>query len=450
MEINFDKFSKCRHNNRLPFVSIFVIIILINSILATANFIIPSFAKEEVTLTAQLVEPSERWDMLISMALQDLRAKHPEHDIQINYTTLDYNDARRQMLNTMSNRTSIDLISVDQIWLGEFADKGFLTDLTNLTDSWGRSSDWYETNWDGGVYNDKIYGIWAWTDVRSIWYWKDLLNNSGVDPNSLKTWDGYIESTIKLNDALKGKGIQAVELVGGPGSPNEWFPFLWMLGGDILDNRQGHSTKDRYWFPIYNSTEGVKALEFFKQLVDVGVKPITVDFEKEFVDRKYAVMLGGSWLPGRFLPLTKTSIEEQVGMIPMLPVPYKNTSTATIMGGWLLSIPNTSENKDLAWELIMIMLKPEILSPMLAKYGYLPTQIPIGQGPYSAELRKSIPYYNELISLIPFGQERPNIPEYPLIADHIREAIDAVYSGTKEPKESLDYAAAKSARALGW
>ncbi|MCD6036729.1 MAG: ABC-type sugar transport system, periplasmic component, partial [Nitrososphaeraceae archaeon] len=161
-------------------------------------------------------------------------------------------------------------------------------------------------------------------------------------------------------------------------------------------------------------------------------------------------MLGGSWLPGNFLPLTKRSLEEQVGMIPMLPVPSQNTSTTTIMGGWLLSIPNTSKNKDLAWELIMIMLKPEILSPILAKYGYLPTQIPIGQGPYSAELRKSIPYYNELISLIPFGQERPNIPEYPLIADHIREAIDAVYSGTKEPKQALDYAAAKSASALGW
>ena len=448
--MNFDKFSTIRHNNRLSLVFIFVIIILINSILATTNFIIPSFAKREVTLTAQLVEPTERWDMLISMALQDLRAKHPDLDIQINYTTLEYNDARMYMLNTLANRTSIDLISVDQIWLGEFADKGFITDLTNLTESWGRSYDWYETNWDGGVYNDKIYGIWAWTDVRSIWYWKDLLNNSDVDPNSLKTWDGYIESAIKLNDALKGKGIQAVELVGGPGSPNEWFPFLWMLGGDILENRQGHPTKDRYWFPIYNNTEGVKALEFFKQLVDVGVKPITIDFEEEFVDRKYAVMLGGSWLPGSFLPDTKTSIEEQVGMIPMLPVPYKNTSTATIMGGWLLSIPNTSENKDLAWELIKIMLKPEILSPMLAKYGYLPTQIPIGQGPYSAELRKSIPYYNELISLIPFGHERPNVPEYPLIADHIREAIDAVYSGSKEPKQSLDYAAAKSARALGW
>jgi multiple sugar transport system substrate-binding protein len=406
--------------------------------------------KQQVTLTAIVAEPKERWDILFNDALQKLREKHSDIDIKVDYRVLPYDATRTQILTAMVGRTPIDLISVDQIWLGEFAQGGFLTDLTERANTWGKEKDWYKTNWDGGKYNNKVYGIWAWTDVRSIWYWKDLLNDSDVDPNSLKTWDGYIESAIKLNDALKGKGIQAVELVGGPGSPNEWFPFLWMLGGDILDNRQGHPTKDRYWFPIYNSTEGVKALEFFKQLVDVGVKPITIDFEKEFVDRKYAVMLGGSWLPGNFLPLTKKSLEEQVGMIPMLPVPYQNTSTTTIMGGWLLSIPNTSKNKDLAWELIMIMLKPEILSPMLAKYGYLPTQIPIGQGSYSAELRKSIPYYNELISLIQFGQERPNIPEYPLIADHIREAIDAVYSGTKEPKQALDYAAAKSASALGW
>jgi multiple sugar transport system substrate-binding protein len=87
---------------------------------------------------------------------------------------------------------------------------------------------------------------------------------------------------------------------------------------------------------------------------------------------------------------------------------------------------------------------------MLARYGYLPTQIPIGDGPYSAELRKSIAYYDQLISLIRFGHSRPNIPEYPQIADHIREAIDDVYSGTKEPKQALDDAAAKSAKVLGW
>ena len=36
-----------------------------------------------------------------------------------------------QMLNAMTNGTSIDVVTLDQIWLGEFAQKGYLTDLTN-------------------------------------------------------------------------------------------------------------------------------------------------------------------------------------------------------------------------------------------------------------------------------------------------------------------------------
>ena len=34
--------------------------------------------------------------------------------------------------------------------------------------------------------------------------------------------------------------------------------------------------------------------------------------------------------------------------------------------------------------------------------------------------------------------------------DHIRQAIDEVYYGVKEPREALDDAAAKSALILGW
>jgi multiple sugar transport system substrate-binding protein len=422
------------------------------SILTAGTFSpVPSFAKEKVTLNALLVEPGDRWEKaLIPMALQNLRAKYPELEIQVNYTILPYNDAREHMLEAMSNQSDMDLISVDQIWLGEFAEKGYLTDLSNYSKAWGRLSNWYESNLDGAVYNDKIFGIWAWTDVRSIWYWKDLLNKAGVDPNSLRTWDGYIASAKKLNEVLNPEGIQGVELLGGPGSQNEWYPYLWMLGGSIVESKPNHPTEGVYWFPSYNSSQGVKALEFFKRLVDSGVKPITINFEKEFASRKYAVMLGGSWLPGSFPSLTKQGFEQQIGMIPMFPVPNENTTTSTVMGGWLLSIPDSSKNKDLTWELIETMLEPDILSSMLAEYGYLPTQIPIGEGPYSGELRKSISYYDQLISLIEFGHARPNIAEYPQLADHISEAIDDVYSGKKQPKQALDDAAAKSAKVLDW
>jgi multiple sugar transport system substrate-binding protein len=52
--------------------------------------------------------------------------------------------------------------------------------------------------------------------------------------------------------------------------------------------------------------------------------------------------------------------------------------------------------------------------------------------------------------MIPYGTSRPNIPEYPAIAEDIHQAIQQVYNGSASPKDALDMAAAKSAESLGW
>lgn len=112
----------------------------------------------------------------------------------------------------------------------------------------------------------------------------------------------------------------------------------------------------------------------------------------------------------------------------------------------------TSSHKNLAWEIIELMLEPEILSPWLAEQRNLPTQTTLGEGTnsYADHLRKSIPFYDEMISMIPTGGCRPSIPEYQAIAEDVRQAIDEVFYGIKEPRQALDDAAAKSAKSLGW
>ena len=120
------------------------------------------------------------------------------------------------------------------------------------------------------------------------------------------------------------------------------------------------------------------------------------------------------------------------------------------MGGWELGIPNTSIHKDSAWEFLTILVEPKILAPYLAAHSNLPTQVPIGEGPYARDLNETTPYYDELISMLKVARSRPSIPEYPQIADNIRQAIEQIYNGTKEPKQALDDAAATSAKVLGW
>ena len=45
-----------------------------------------------------------------------------------------------------------------------------------------------------------------------------------------------------------------------------------MLGGEIFEMKNGHSKHGSYWFPTFNSSEGVMALEFIKKQIDAGIK----------------------------------------------------------------------------------------------------------------------------------------------------------------------------------
>ena len=88
--------------------------------------------QKQVTLTAIVAEPKERWDTLFGNAMKELRERHPDLDIKIDYRVLPYDETRKQILTAMAGKTPIDIISVDQIWLGEFAEGGFLTNLPTV------------------------------------------------------------------------------------------------------------------------------------------------------------------------------------------------------------------------------------------------------------------------------------------------------------------------------
>jgi multiple sugar transport system substrate-binding protein len=390
--------------------------------------------KTNVTLRGLFTDLGDpgRWIQLLQPALDELNTRHPDMNIELEYSEFTYDETRNQILDRLSKGESVDIISVDQIWLGEFAGKGLLTNLTANFEQWGRMSDLYEANLDGSVYNNTIYGLWLWTDIRGMWYWKDMLQEAGVDPESLKTWDGYVSAAIKLNEFFEDDNsvIQGVHLVGASYDPDMWYPYLWMLGGEILELREGHPTQGGYWFPSFNSSEGVRAMEFLKRQIDAGIQPQErEDIETTFVNRNFSIMLGGSWMPGFFSRESWPTLEQQVGFIPMFPVPNQTTPTSTMMGGWELAIPATSQNSELAWALTTIMAEPQILGPFL---------------------QESVPYFEEMVSMIPYGRSRPSLPEYPEIAEHIHQAIQQVYNGSATPEDALNTATAKSVGSLGW
>ena len=130
-----------------------------------------SVDKTNVTLRGLFnvqVDPG-RWNQLLQPALDELNRRHPDMNIELEYIEFHYlSGTRNQILDRLSNGESVDIISVDQIWLGEFAQRGLIENLTQKFEEWGRMSDLYEPNLDGSVYNGTLYGLWLWTDVRGM------------------------------------------------------------------------------------------------------------------------------------------------------------------------------------------------------------------------------------------------------------------------------------------
>ena len=118
-----------------------------------------------------------------------------------------------------------------------------------------------------------------------------------------------------------------------------------------------------------------------------------------------------------------------------------------------MAVSNTeSPNSEFAWELITIMTDQQVMGPFIQQHGHLQTQRTLGEGASSEPLKQSVAYFEEMVSMIPHGRSRPNIPEYPEIAEHIHQAIQQVYNGSAatSPEAALDRADAKSADSLGW
>lgn len=101
-------------------------------------------------------------------------------------------------------------------------------------------------------------------------------------------------------------------------------------------------------------------------------------------------------MPGYFANQTRADFENKIGFIPLFPVPSLDYQTSTLMGGWELAIPTTSDHKALAWKLIEAILDPEILGPWIQEYRLPPHPNPSRPGTNSQPIYLSATVLRQL------------------------------------------------------
>jgi multiple sugar transport system substrate-binding protein len=341
----------------------------------------------------------------------------------------------------VGNTQGYDLVTMDIVWAGQFAEAQHSVDLKPLIER-DRAEldlgDIYPVLFHAlGQYEGRqvAYPFAGYANVLA--YRTDLYEAAGLQPPV--TMDELVAAARKLTD--KGKDQYGFVANGqkGPAVAQDWMQYNAQLGGSIL-GRDGK--------PDLNSAANVESLRVYKGLFDEAAPPGAVEFDwggREESFRQGLVANMQTWSVGA-AGYSDPAQSKVVGRNGIVLAPVKQGMEPTYgVGGWGLAINADIEQKqqDAAWAYIKWVTSPKV-------------QKEFNLAGASSYIRKSTLSDPELVAKYPYlpviaesfengnGEYRPRIPQYPEIQDILGDAVNAVLAGGKDPKAALDEAQIKA------
>jgi len=168
---------------------------------------------------------------------------------------------------------SYDLLAIDNNWMVEFFDGGFLAPLADIDPAFRIDP---QINTFGGTiyWNDKLHsfdpaagklmGVPVNGNVEVFYYRKDLYDQHRL--RVPETWDQALDNATKLNDGSKVYGF--VHRDDRESALADFVNYLFSFGGDLFANA---STGD--YSVVFNSPAARAALEFYLKLGKAGGYP---------------------------------------------------------------------------------------------------------------------------------------------------------------------------------
>ena len=329
------------------------------------------------------------------------------------------------VINLEGKSSDFDVLSMDVIWVPEFAKAGWLRDLSHLL-SEDERSEFFPGPMQAVTYNGKLYAIPWYIDAGLLYYRKDLLQKYGIRPP--KTWKELVHTAqyiMSREAGLYGFVWQGKQYEGLVCNVLEYF---WSNGGDVLKNGK----------VVVNSSENIYALRF---MIDLIVKyKVTPPLVTTAIEEPTRHIFGnGRALFMRNWPYAWNIFEKEgspikgkVG-VTMLPAFLKGKSASTL-GGWQLGVNKYSKHPDIAEKLIRFLTSPAAQKTLALTIGYKPTRKFLYN---DKDLIKEQPFIASLYDVFMKARPRPVSPYYMMITQVMQPEFSAALSGIKTPEEAL-------------
>ena len=259
-----------------------------------------------------------------------------------------------------------------------FAALGGFMDLNDRVEEIGGKGAYAEGIWNTTQVEGQD-GTWAvpwFTEARSLYYRKDVLEKAGVDPATAFTDLNAFKATLQ---AIKDK-VPDIEPFGAPGKKaydlvHQVMPFVWDHGGAELSDDASQST--------INTPEAQQGVEFMADLIPEGLFDKSqlerdgTQVENQFKGGRLAVWIGGPWVLGSIDRAEDDTwsdeARENVGVAPMPTGP--GGKPYTFVGGSDLMVFKDTEHPNEAWALVKFLSEDQTQKDYAALLGMFPARL---------------------------------------------------------------------------
>lgn len=268
--------------------------------------------------------------------------QNPDKPINLTVTTGESSQVHTKLLVALQSGTGApDIADVEIGKYGTFLAEDYFLPLNDVVEPYKDEVVMSRIEMYGKDGN--YYGIDFHLGAAVTYYNMDIMNEAGVDPSTIVTWDDYVEAGKTVLEKT-GKPMCAVE------TADLFLPQLMLLEKGVQ-----YVTDDGK--PNINTPEHAEVIDYLRNMIDLGICEISpggkVHAEEWYGHLNNAGVASISmplWYMGRFTDYCP----DLAGKMAMYEIPVWNEgdTRCVLQGGTGTSICKTSENADLAKEFL--------------------------------------------------------------------------------------------------
>lgn len=332
-------------------------------------------------------------------------------------------DEQRQQLSLEldAEGSGFDVLGMDVIWTGEFAENGWIEPLGDLRGE--VDGVLLEGALDSATWDGELWAVPYISGSAFLYYRSDLVDTPPT------TWPELMEVGLTAAEEagiapFVGQGAQYEGMV------VNYLEYLWSADGDLF-NEDGTAVE------FGTGDAALTALEFMRESLENGFYApgynTMAEEEARIAFQSGDAVFMRNW-PYAY-PLMQDEAESEVaGSFDIAPMPtFTGQDTISAVGGLNLAVSAFSENKEAAREFALFAATDLDAQVEVATEF---SQLPVLESAY-AELTDD-PVFQVLADVVPFARPRPPVPEWNEISATMQQEIFAAYNGDKDPQEAID------------